>query len=242
MRLRYFLDFEFSEGFFKPISWLPAIGFNKKQWSIELISIGIKCEDGRRYYAINENYRRSRCNEWVKENVLPKLPERYTDMVPAGYPSSEVSTMTDYVYVKNELYKSISEIKADILNLVKGTNPIFYGYFSDYDWVLFCTIFGTMMDLPKGFQMYCIDLKQEFDNAVRTIAEKDLRGVRQVRCFSGRCGVKKETDDDFEIRLDNVSKQLKASANYPKQSAEDEHDACKDAEWNFELYKFLETI
>ncbi len=34
----------------------------------------------------------------------------------------------------------------------------------DYDWVAFCQIFGTMMDLPKGFPMYCRDLKQWADD------------------------------------------------------------------------------
>ena len=39
----------------------------------------------------------------------------------------------------------------------------FYGYYADYDWVLFCSLFGRMMDLPKGFPMYCKDLKQMMD-------------------------------------------------------------------------------
>ena len=30
----------------------------------------------------------------------------------------------------------------------------------DYDWVVFCQLFGTMMDLPKGFPMFCMDIKQ----------------------------------------------------------------------------------
>lgn len=36
----------------------------------------------------------------------------------------------------------------------------FYGYFADYDWVVFCWLFGLMIDLPKGFPYYCLDLKQ----------------------------------------------------------------------------------
>lgn len=39
----------------------------------------------------------------------------------------------------------------------------FYGYYSDYDWVVFCWLFGKMIDLPKGFPMYCRDLKQIAD-------------------------------------------------------------------------------
>lgn len=44
----------------------------------------------------------------------------------------------------------------------------FYGYYSDYDWVLFCSLFDRMIDLPKGFPMYCNDLKQILDNKYPT--------------------------------------------------------------------------
>jgi len=42
--------------------------------------------------------------------------------------------------------------------------PEFYAYYADYDWVVFCSLFGRMIDLPKGFPMYCKDLKQYFDD------------------------------------------------------------------------------
>lgn len=38
--------------------------------------------------------------------------------------------------------------------------PEFYAYYADYDWVLFCSLFGRMIDLPVGFPMYCRDIKQ----------------------------------------------------------------------------------
>lgn len=41
--------------------------------------------------------------------------------------------------------------------------PEFYGYFADYDWVVFCWLFGKMKNLPKGFPMYCRDIKQMLD-------------------------------------------------------------------------------
>jgi hypothetical protein len=46
--------------------------------------------------------------------------------------------------------------------------PEFYGYYADYDWVVFCWIFGRMIDLPKGFPMYCRDLKQMLDDNILT--------------------------------------------------------------------------
>jgi hypothetical protein len=42
----------------------------------------------------------------------------------------------------------------------KTKEPEFYAYFAGYDWVAFCWLFGKMIDLPRGFPMYCMDLKQ----------------------------------------------------------------------------------
>lgn len=36
---------------------------------------------------------------------------------------------------------------------------------ADYDWVVLCQLYGTMMDLPKGWPMYCRDVKQLCDSA-----------------------------------------------------------------------------
>lgn len=46
--------------------------------------------------------------------------------------------------------------------------PRRWGYFSDYDWVAFCQLFDTMIDLPKGFPMYCRDIKQLADHMGNT--------------------------------------------------------------------------
>ena len=51
--------------------------------------------------------------------------------------------------------------------------PEFYAYYADYDWVVFCWLFGKMINLPKGFPMYCKDLKQEVDYHLY----KDTQGI-----------------------------------------------------------------
>jgi hypothetical protein len=96
--------------------------------------------------------------------------------------------------------------------------PEFYGYCSDYDWVVFCQLFGTMLDLPKGFPKFAFDLKQ-------TLNEKAL-----------------VYDDDQYSNLDISGKieYLKTNSNYPKQT--NEHNALDDARWNYQLYKFLNTL
>jgi hypothetical protein len=50
-------------------------------------------------------------------------------------------------------------VRGEIAEFV-GENPEIWGYYCDYDWVAFCQLYGTMMDLPKGWPMYCLDIKQ----------------------------------------------------------------------------------
>lgn len=56
----------------------------------------------------------------------------------------------------------------------KKEKPTFYAYYADYDWVVFCWLFGKMNDLPNGFPYYCRDLKQIADNIWETTG-KDTR-------------------------------------------------------------------
>lgn len=122
--MKYFLDTEFSE----------------KPGQIELISIGIVAEDGRTYYAANQEIDYAQCNQWVTENVLSKLNATVQE------------------------YRCKVEMRDEILAFVgDDLHPEFWGYYADYDWVVFCWLFGAMIDLPKGFPMYCRDLKQEID-------------------------------------------------------------------------------
>ena len=221
--MKYFLDTEFLEGFKKPIKWLPTIGrFNKSYHYIQLVSIGIVSEDGREYYAISNEFNPKDANDWVKENVLSKLPTRFLYNANIN-PTKLVDT-----------YKSNKQIAEEIIHF---TNPElflhnmaepnleFYAYYADYDWVLFCSLFGTMMDLPKGFPMYCNDLKQMLDEWV----------VSETKNFPTRYKYS-HTNDTFEIKLSHI----KGRSSYPKQ--ENEHSAIDDAKWNKKLYEFIQEL
>lgn len=58
-------------------------------------------------------------------------------------------------------------------------NVEFYGYYSDYDWVVFCQLFGTMMELPKGFPMFAFDIQQQIEE-YKIDKEQLLKEVPQV--------------------------------------------------------------
>ena len=127
--------------------------FNESQGSIILISIGIKAEDGREYYAVSSDFKEADCNNWVKDNVLPRLAN--TERI------------------------SNKQIADEIVKFV-GENPEFWGYYCDYDWVVFCWLYGCMIDLPDGFPMYCHDLKQEIDRLNLEISQPENSAIHNA--------------------------------------------------------------
>lgn len=106
---------------------------NGPQWPIDLISIGIVAENGREYYAIDEAAPLHRANKFVKENVIPRLNMAYA--------------------------KPRHVIAEEILKFV-GQKPEFWGYYADYDWVVLCQLYGSMVGLPTSWPMFCLDIKQ----------------------------------------------------------------------------------
>ena len=125
--------------------------------TIDLISIGIVAEDGREFYAENLEADLSKASKWVKDNVIVHLWSRQQDKSSANAWIRDGGTGG---------LLSHSEIRAEVLRFCLPEifgKPEFWAYYADYDWVAFCQLFGTMMDLPKGFPMYCRDIKQECD-------------------------------------------------------------------------------
>lgn len=215
--MKYFIDTEFIEGFHKPL-------FGKCRHFIDLISIGIVCEDGREYYAISNEFNPKDADKWVKENVIAKLEKRYKKHF------DERDVFNPQIHLE-DLWKSNEQIKKELLEFFgcwqddfyyrSPENIEVYAYYADYDWVVFCSLFGRMIDLPKGFPMYCKDLKQTMDE------NADYLLAVQKNLNDGFC---KETG----LFL------LKNKIGFPRQK--EEHNALYDARWNFELYKFLQTI
>lgn len=236
--MKYFLDTEFIEGFHKPL-------FGKRRHFIDLISIGIVCEDGSSFYAISNEYNYNDADQWVKENVILPL---YRETVHGGaknqfdvhnfhkhYGRSNKEIMIDLLlYIWRDSYTDWLDDTGEFVGRgmkngwlqSDGTLDVeFYAYYADYDWVLFCSLFGRMIDLPKGFPMYCRDLKQTFDEKQEywvRIGEDN----RTLTCYQNK---------EYSVEVD-----LKNLSSYPKQ--ENEHNALDDAKWNKKLFKFLQTI
>lgn len=113
--------------------------------TIDLLSIGIVADDGRKYYATSGDADLSKASPWVRENVLPHL----NTFSERGSYSLNVSRPT---------------IRDEVLAFIGTDKPEIWAYYADYDWVALCQLFGTMMDLPKGWPMYCRDVKQLCDD------------------------------------------------------------------------------
>lgn len=210
--MKYFLDTEFHEYELTDIN-------HQKRPTIDLISIGIVAEDGREFYRVSNQFAlNSACgNDWLMANIIQPL---CVEIDPETEWDERQHTNTNTVYdvisqnrTKSPLVKSNYYIKRNILEFIgDDKEPEFYAYYADYDWVVFCWLFGRMIDLPEGFPMYCRDLKQMLDDA------QDANG----------------------LFIPGNNHTLKDHPDYPKQ--ENEHNALDDAKWNRKLFDFLKSL
>ena len=102
--------------------------------TIDLVSIGLVREDGKELYCISEACDAAKASEWVRNHVLSELE---TDRA-------------------RHSRRAIAQAVRDFC----GEAPEFWAYYGDYDWVALCQLFGSMMDLPKGWPAFAYDLRQ----------------------------------------------------------------------------------
>jgi len=107
--------------------------FYENGHTISLISIGVVAEDGREYYTETGNAPYlANTTDWLRQNVLPHL--------------------TGHELPREAIARDLVEFM--------GEKPEIWAYYADYDWVALCQLYGTMMDLPKGWPRFCQDVKQ----------------------------------------------------------------------------------
>jgi 3' exoribonuclease, RNase T-like len=123
---RYFFDTEFIEN----------------GLTIDLISIGIYCEDGREYYAVSNEFDGTKASDWVKERVFPHIPFPRTNENP---------------------WRNRKQIAQEIIEFVGSEKPCFWAYYGAYDWVALCQLYGKMIQLPQTWPHYTRDIKQYSD-------------------------------------------------------------------------------
>lgn len=118
--------------------------------TIELLSMGMVAEDGRELLFQAGWTDQRRANAWVAEHVLPNLAH-------PDYPDRPGLAAHTLIPNPEQACEAIGLFLAD------DPKPEFWAYYADYDWVVFCQLYGRMMDLPDKFPRYCRDFKQWMD-------------------------------------------------------------------------------
>jgi hypothetical protein len=111
--------------------------------TIELISIGVVDETGREFYAISTEFDPSRAIDWVRRNVLDKLPG------PA-----------------DRAWRSLEQIRADLLAfLTEPGEPIeLWAWMASYDHVVLAQLWGDMRALPRVIPRFTHELRQRWED------------------------------------------------------------------------------
>jgi hypothetical protein len=112
--------------------------------TIELVSIGVVDENGREFYAVSTEFDGSRAIDWVRRNVLAKLPG-------PGDPA----------------WRPLHRIRADLLEyLMEPGEPIeLWAWMAAYDHVALCQLWGDMRALPRPIPRFTHELRQRWEDA-----------------------------------------------------------------------------
>lgn len=123
--------------------------------TIDLVSIGMVCDDGRKLYMVSNEYDPAKADPWVHKHVLNHIPgdqKRHSRKEIA----SAINAFTLEPLIR---YYAAAPSKNR-----KAASPQIWAYFADYDWVALCQLFGKMVDLPEHLPQYCRDVKQLADD------------------------------------------------------------------------------
>ena len=125
--MRYFYDCEFIED----------------GRTIELVSIGFVAKDGREFYAVSTEFDGTRAIDWVRRNVLDKLP------APA-----------------DPAWRSRARIRDDLLSyLLAPGEPIeLWAWMASYDHVVLAQLWGDMRALPRSIPRFTHELRQRWES------------------------------------------------------------------------------
>lgn len=131
--------------------------FHEDGKTIDFISIGILAEDGRRFYAVANDFdtRRVAQNNWLMKNVMDSIDhEQFITYDWEGKPA-----VRD-IYVTDTAARPKSEIGRQIAYFVGGDREAeFWAWYSAYDHVCLAQLFGRMIDLPDMIPMVTHDIQ-----------------------------------------------------------------------------------
>lgn len=102
------------------------------------ISLAMVCEDGRElYFEFEFDEEKAKAHPFVSEFVLPHLRRQHDRCD------------------RDEAARRILEFVGD-----GPEEPEFWAWYASYDWLVVCQVFGPLIELPKHFPMFVMDLRQ----------------------------------------------------------------------------------
>jgi hypothetical protein len=112
--------------------------------TIDLVSIGVVGETGREYYAISTVFDPGKANDWVRRNVLDKLPSP-----------------------DDPAWRSPEQIREELLAfLVESGEPVeLWAWMAAYDHIALCQLWGDMRALPRPIPRFTHELRQRWEDA-----------------------------------------------------------------------------
>jgi hypothetical protein len=110
--------------------------------TIDLVSIGVVDENGREYYAISTAFDPAKANDWVRKNVLDKLPSP-----------------------DDPAWRAPEQIREELLAfLVESGEPVeLWAWMAGYDHVALCQLWGDMRALPRPIPRFTHELRQRWE-------------------------------------------------------------------------------
>lgn len=138
--------------------------------TIDLLSIGMVREDGATFYAVSSEADHSKASPWVQENVLPYLDRPPELRLTRAVIREKILTFLGWetqrdrqerVTGRLHTLEFFRDMEVNPFELVRPDHKIeLWGWYSAYDHVALCQLWGPMIDLPKGMPMFTHDLKQ----------------------------------------------------------------------------------
>ena len=159
--------------------------------TIDLISIGIVCEDGREYYAVNSDMPVDRINnhDWLMDNVWPSLPLRgrrkstgYVGSFSAGVIDTSSALVKPKWVIANEVRDFLV---GDLTPAGERDGKPFYfdtdlpelwADWGAYDHIVLCQLWGPMVRLPNGIPMFTHDIEQAIEQVPGFVKPQQAEG------------------------------------------------------------------
>jgi hypothetical protein len=112
--------------------------------TIELVSIGVIAQDGREFYAVSTDFDPESAGQWVRRNVLGKLPS----------PS-------------DPSWRSRSKIRDDLFEFLMAPRlPIeLWAWYAAYDHVVLGQLWGAMPAMPREVPKLTKEIRQHWEVA-----------------------------------------------------------------------------